>query len=70
MFGAPAEMPDHAAVPSPLRATPMSSPKLLHRGQPKDMGFGHTRLGIHSGDALVGNIGASRRMSTLHWVTW
>jgi len=31
-------------------------------GAPRELGFGHTRLGVHTGDALVGNIGASRRM--------
>ena len=63
MFGAPAEMPDHAArALAAARDVTAFTEGFRAAGQPRDMGFGHTRLGIHSGDALVGNIGASRRM--------
>ncbi len=63
MFGAPAEMADHAARAfAAARDVNAFTERFRATGEPKEMGFGHTRLGIHSGDALVGNIGASRRM--------
>lgn len=63
MFGAPAETLDHAArALAAARDVNVFTEDFRANGQPKEMGFGHTRLGIHSGDALVGNIGASRRM--------
>jgi len=63
MFGAPADQPDHAArAIAAARAVDRFSEAFRASGAPKALGFGNTRLGIHTGDALVGNIGASRRL--------
>jgi adenylate cyclase len=63
MFGAPAEQPDHAArAVAAARAVQIFSEEFRHQGVAKEMKFGHTRLGVHTGDALVGNIGASQRL--------
>jgi len=63
MFGAPGEQPDHAArAVAAARAVRGFTETFRTHGVPKDLGFGHTRLGVHTGDALVGNIGASQRL--------
>jgi class 3 adenylate cyclase len=63
MFGAPADQPDHAArAIAAARAINAFTERFRHVGAARDMGFGHTRIGVHTGDALVGNIGASRRL--------
>jgi len=63
MFGAPADQPDHAVrAITAARAVNEFTERFRHEGTAKEMGFGHTRLGVHTGDALVGNIGASQRL--------
>ena len=64
MFGAPQAQADHAdrAVDAAVRinefACRFSSQQLA-----SDIGFGATRIGIHSGLALVGNIGPRSRLN-------
>ncbi len=63
MFGAPLDQPDHARrAVAAARSVDFFSEEFRASGVPKALGLGHTRLGIHTGDALVGNIGASRRL--------
>jgi adenylate cyclase len=63
MFGAPADQPDHAArAIAAARSVSVFTEQFRSEGTAREMGFGHTRLGVHTGDALVGNIGASQRL--------
>jgi class 3 adenylate cyclase/CHASE2 domain-containing sensor protein len=63
MFGAPTDQPDHAKrAVAAARSVDLFSESFRSSGVPKQLGLGHTRLGIHTGDVLVGNIGASRRL--------
>jgi class 3 adenylate cyclase len=63
MFGAPDTQPDHAArALATARGVSRFSETYRASGTAQALGLGRTRIGIHSGDALVGNIGASRRL--------
>jgi adenylate cyclase len=62
-FGAPQRQSDHAdrAVAAALQIAAFGdrySRELHERGIP----FGHTRVGVHCGDAIVGNIGVPSRL--------
>jgi adenylate cyclase len=63
VFGAPTDQPDHAArAIAAVRKIDEFSERFRADGVAKELGFGHTRLGVHTGDAMVGNIGASHRL--------
>lgn len=63
MFGAPDLQPDHAArALAAAREVSAFSERYRSSGVAAEIGFGHTRIGVHSGSALVGNIGATRRL--------
>jgi adenylate cyclase len=63
LFGAPTDQPDHAArAVAAVRKIDKFAEQFRADGVAKDLGFGHTRLGVHTGDAMVGNIGASHRL--------
>jgi class 3 adenylate cyclase/CHASE2 domain-containing sensor protein len=63
MFGAPEDQPDHAArAIAAARTVNAFAEAFRSQGAPQEMHFGHTRLGVHTGPALVGNIGASQRL--------
>ena len=63
LFGAPAEQPDHAAkavacaLRMQLALAELNREMLAEGGQELHMG-----VGVHTGDAIVGNIGSDRRM--------
>jgi adenylate cyclase len=63
IFGAPADMPDHAAR-AVACAREMDAFTEAFRGEvaPTGLRFGHTRIGLHTGEATVGNFGAARRL--------
>jgi len=63
LFGAPADQPDHAAR-AVACARAMDEFTEQFRAQIADTGllFGHTRIGLHTGEATVGNFGAARRL--------
>ena len=63
-FGAPKEMANHAELA--CRAALKVQAKLFSLGQ--EMGFGgrrffRTRIGLHTGEVLVGNIGTPKRFA-------
>ena len=61
LFGAPAEQPDHAtrAVACAL-ALDAFAQSFRQRWAQKGLSPGHTRIGIHAGNAVVGNFGGGR----------
>src|ERR1700722_10050129 len=61
LFGAPGEQPDHAdrAVSCSL-ALDAYSQSFRERWQGRDVALGITRIGVHSGSAIVGNFGGGR----------
>jgi adenylate cyclase len=62
-FGAPQPQPDHAdrAVAAAL-AIARFTDGFSREQQARGIGFGHTRVGIHTGIAFVGNVGAQQRL--------
>ena len=61
LFGAPADQPDHAAqAVACAMALDEYAEGFRVRWQAKGIAFGATRIGIHSGPALVGNFGSGR----------
>ena len=63
MFGAPEHQPDHAALAlAAARDVRRFAREYRSKGVPLQLGLGRTRIGIHSGEATVGNIGASTRL--------
>jgi adenylate cyclase len=62
-FGAPQAQPDHAdrAVSAAL-AIDRFAESFSKEQNGRGINFGHTRIGIHTGIAFVGNIGSSRRL--------
>jgi len=63
LFGAPMEQPDHArrAVVAAL-AMDAAAERFLSKCQANGTPWGSTRIGVHTGPALVGNIGSHGRM--------
>jgi adenylate cyclase len=62
-FGAPDPQPDHAdrAVAAAL-AIDQFARRFSAEQKERGVEFGHTRIGIHTGTAMVGNIGARGRL--------
>jgi len=61
LFGAPAEQPDHAAqAVACAMALDDYAEAFRDRWKAREINFGATRIGIHSGPALVGNFGSGR----------
>jgi adenylate cyclase len=62
-FGAPHELPDHAdcAVSAALGIVEFAS-RFRAEQKARDIDFGHTRIGVHTGVAMVGNIGTHSRL--------
>lgn len=63
MFGAPVEQLDHAAAALRCtRALRRVVDEFSSAHETADMGFGQTRIGIHTGVATVGNFGSTERL--------
>lgn len=63
LFGAPADLPDHAArAVACARAMDAFTEQFRRDVAPTGLAFGHTRIGLHTGEAMVGNFGAVRRL--------
>lgn len=63
IFGAPNPMPDHAArAVDAARAIDVFAEAFSAAQRARGIAFGHTRIGVHSGVATVGNLGARRRL--------
>ena len=62
-FGAPHEQPDHAdcAVGAALGIVEFAS-RFSAEQKARNIDFGHTRIGVHTGIAMVGNIGTRSRL--------
>jgi adenylate cyclase len=62
-FGAPLDQPDHAdrAVSAALRVDAFAR-RFSAEQQARGIHFGRTRIGIHSGIAIVGNVGTRSRL--------
>jgi class 3 adenylate cyclase len=57
-FGAPLEQPDHPARAMDCAlALDAYASDFVGQGKAKELGFGETRIGIHSGSAVIGNFG-------------
>lgn len=62
IFGAPVEQPDHAArAIACARSLDAFAADFILQGKAKEIGLGLTRIGVHSGPAIVGNIGGDQR---------
>ena len=62
-FGAPIEQPDHAArAVRAARALDAAAERFRKAQNAAGIGFGITRIGVHTGSALVGNFGAYQRI--------
>lgn len=57
MFGAPAEQPDHAARAVACAIAMHHAAERYRAGLPERLRFGRTRIGVNSGEAVVGNFG-------------
>lgn len=63
IFGAPAEQPDHAArAIACARAIDRFVEGFRAAQPPEAPRFGHTRIGVHTGTAMIGNFGSTRRL--------
>jgi adenylate cyclase len=63
MFGAPDVQPDHAArALAAAREVRRFTEQYRGAGVPAELGLGGTRIGVHTGEATVGNIGAPQRL--------
>lgn len=62
-FNAPLEQPDHAdrAVGAALAVEKFAS-RFSAEQKARGVDFGHTRIGVHSGEAIVGNMGTRSRL--------
>lgn len=60
LFGAPAAMADHA-LRAIRCAVEMDEFSERYRVENADVAMGITRIGVHSGDAIVGNFGGAKR---------
>lgn len=65
IFGAPVEQPDHArrALDCALAIDQFSQAYRAKVASSHQISFGQTRIGIHTGQALVGNFGGERRFN-------
>jgi adenylate cyclase len=65
IFGAPVEQPDHArrALDCALAIDQFSEAYRTAVASEHAISFGQTRIGIHTGPALVGNFGGERRFN-------
>lgn len=62
IFGAPVEQPDHATrAIACARSLDAFAEDFITKGKAKEIGLGLTRIGVHSGPAIVGNIGGTQR---------
>jgi len=63
LFGAPADQPDHAARGIAAAREVQAFIETFRTSEAtKGVSFGHTRVGVHTGPALVGNLGSSKRL--------
>ncbi|MBY0339240.1 MAG: adenylate/guanylate cyclase domain-containing protein, partial [Acetobacteraceae bacterium] len=63
LFGAPMEQPDHAArAVAAAEAADAFARDFAQRLAKQGIAFGHTRIGVHTGSALVGNLGTRSRL--------
>ena len=62
-FNAPLAQPDHAdrAVSAALAVEKFAS-RFSAEQKSRGVDFGHTRIGVHSGEAIVGNVGTRSRL--------
>jgi class 3 adenylate cyclase len=62
-FGAPLRQPDHAdrAIAAAFEIE-IFAERFSAEQQARGIAFGHTRVGVHSGFAFVGNVGARERL--------
>jgi adenylate cyclase len=62
-FGAPLDQPDHAdrAVSAALAVDAFAC-RFSAEQKARGVGFGHTRIGVHTGIAIVGNVGTHSRL--------
>jgi class 3 adenylate cyclase len=62
LFGAPIEQPDHAARAVACAVDLSGASEAFREAKARDsQPFGQTRIGVHSGTAVAGNIGSSLR---------
>ena len=62
IFGAPIDQPDHAArAVACARALDEFATGFIQDGPAKEIELGITRIGVHTGPAIVGNIGGDKR---------
>ena len=63
LFGAPVDLPDHAARAVACAREMFAFTERFRAEQAADgLHFGHTRIGLNTGDAMVGNFGSSKRL--------
>jgi adenylate cyclase len=63
LFGAPADQPDHARRGvDAARAVAAFVETFRQARNAQGIALGHTRIGLHTGPALVGNLGAIKRL--------
>jgi adenylate cyclase len=62
IFGAPIQQPDHAArAIACAKEVDAFAETFISEGKAKEIGLGMTRIGVHTGHAVVGNIGGDLR---------
>jgi len=61
LFGAPQDQPDHAARAVQAALDMLECLGDLARTQPAGTGFYDVKIGIHTGDVVVGNVGSQAR---------
>lgn len=63
LFGAPADLPDHATRAVACAREMFAFTERFRAEQAVEgLHFGHTRIGLNTGDAMVGNFGSSKRL--------
>jgi class 3 adenylate cyclase/CHASE2 domain-containing sensor protein len=64
VFGAPDDQPDHAArAVACAQAMSRAAQRHAAEGAKKGLALGRTRIGIHTGEAVVGNVGGANRFN-------